>query len=500
MKLKEIIEELKINNLQIVNNKDIEISGISYDSRETKPGDLFVCIKGEHLDSHNFAFEAFKNGAVAFLCQRELIEKNISNAVQIIVDYPEKVMADICSILYNYPSKDLNLIGITGTNGKTTVAHLIQYIIENSLKNDQKCGLIGTLGYKMSCDDIYHCTCHTTPQAPELQLVLNQMRLNNLPFVAMEVSSHSLEQNRIGGCSFKAAVFTNLTQDHLDYHITMNNYFNAKALLFKNLSKNDFAIINNDDEYAEKFINILPDNGVKLLTYGVKKESDVTAKDIRFNSDGVLFTCVYKNENIEFKLKLNGMFNVYNALSAIATTLCFGFDIQDIRKSLSEVENVPGRFEVVNKDPLVIVDYAHTPDGLKNVLNAASDLKQADGKLICLFGCGGDRDATKRPKMAHIADSLADKVVITSDNPRSEDPNAIISDIMSGISSINTDHIFVEPDRAKAIKFLRQISNKNDIIVVAGKGHEDYQILADKTIHFDDKEHVQNVFSAKILK
>lgn len=483
MKLEELIKDLKYKEL--INFENVDITGISYNSKTTKSGDIFVCLVGEHSDGHDYAETAVKNGAVALLVEKKLQGKCIY-LPQILVESTRQQIADISDKFYNSPSKDLNLIGVTGTNGKTTVTHLVQKIL-------QDCSLIGTLGYKLNADDDYKEAKHTTPQAPELQATLALMREKGIKNVVMEVSSHALEQNRVGGCVFKGAVFTNLTQDHLDYHITMDNYFEAKAILFKNLKAGDFAVINADDDYSQRFLNVIP-KGVNVLTYG-KNSADVVAKDVKFSLSGAEFICETKDfGSLPVKLHMNGMFSVYNVLAAIATGLAMGIKLEDCISPLQDTTGVAGRFEVVVKNPLVIVDYAHTPDGLEKVLLAAREITPEKSKLICLFGCGGDRDATKRPKMGAIAEKLSDKIVITSDNPRSEDPQQIITDILSGLKSINTQEVFVEPDRGKAIKLLKTISNKEDVIVIAGKGHEDYQILKTKTIHFDDREEARKVF------
>ena len=489
MKLSKIIENTKYK--QLLNFNDVEITGISYNSKTVEKGNLFVCLKGEYSDGHDYAKMAFDNGAAAFLTEKELD----IDAPQIIVESTRHRIADVASAFYEYPSKNLKLIGVTGTNGKTTVTHLIQRIIEDAGK---KCAIIGTLGYKMSGKDSYHDAKHTTPQAPELQKTLKKMLGEKIDCVAMEVSSHALEQNRVGGCFFDGAVFTNLTQDHLDYHITMNNYFEAKAILFKNLQPGCFAIINNDDEYAQKFIAAVPE-GVKTYTYGIKKNADVTAENIEFSIHGAKFDCIIHGKKRAVNLQMNGMFSVYNVLAAVTSALAMGIELKIALKALENVKGVAGRFEVVAKKPLVIVDYAHTPDGLENVLNSAREITPKDGKLICLFGCGGDRDATKRPKMGAIAEKIADKIVITSDNPRSEDPQQIITDIIAGLKSVNPDKVTVEPDRGHAIALLKDIADNNDVVVIAGKGHEDYQILKDRTIHFDDREEARKVFEGSVI-
>ncbi len=498
MKLDELIEYLDYKDL--INFKNIDITGISYNSKTTKKGDIFVCLVGEHTDGHEFALSAIENGAAALLVERKVEGTKVP---QVVVSSTRHKIADIADRFYSSPSKGINLIGITGTNGKTTVTHLIQKIFE---ENGQKCALIGTLGYKLSSNGEYRDAKHTTPQAPELQATLRMIKdVEKIDNVVMEVSSHALDQNRVGGCRFNGAVFTNLTQDHLDYHITMDNYFKAKALLFEHLKDGNFAVINADDEYGDRFISVVPE-GVKVYTYGVKQQSDVMAKDIQFSLNGAEFTLVTGDHinsagSKEYKVNLhmNGMFSVYNVLAAITTGLALGIDIEVALKALQNVKGVAGRFEVVIKKPLVIVDYAHTPDGLENVLKSAREITPKDGKLICLFGCGGDRDATKRPKMGAIAERLADKIVITSDNPRSEDPQAIITDIIAGLKSVNTESVIVEPDRGTAIGLLKTIANNNDVVLIAGKGHEDYQILKDKTIHFDDREEARKVFEGSVI-
>lgn len=485
MKLETLIENLHYEEL--INFKDVEITGISYNSNTTKSGDIFACLVGEHSDGHDYFKSAVESGARAFFVEKPLD----THLPQVVVKSTRRQIADIADKFYNSPSKSLNLIGVTGTNGKTTVTHLVQKILESG---GGKCALIGTLGYKLESAGEYKEAKHTTPQAPELQSLLSRIVKQDIKNIVMEVSSHALEQNRVGGCVFEGAVLTNLTQDHLDYHITMDNYFDSKAILFKNLKEGTFAVINADDEYAQRFLNIIP-QGVKVLTYGIKNGADVMAKNVEFTLTGANFNCETKRfETKEVKLQMNGLFSVYNVLAAISVGLALELKLEDCISPLENTKGVAGRFEIVAKNPLVIVDYAHTPDGLENILTAAKEITPKGSKLICLFGCGGDRDATKRPKMGEIAQRLSDKIVITSDNPRSENPQQIITDVLAGLKSINAQKVFVEPDRKKAIELLKNICDKNDVVVIAGKGHEDYQILKDKTIHFDDREEARKVF------
>ena len=485
MELSDIVKHIDCK--EVLNFKNVDIKGISYNSNTIKSHEIFVCLKGEHVDGHNFALSAFEKGAIAIMAEHPL---NIE-IPQLIVDSTQEKIADLAACFYHNPTHSLNLIGITGTNGKTTVTHLVQRIFEYVNK---KCALIGTLGYKLNSTSDYLEAKHTTPQAPELQHTLSVILQADVTNVVMEVSSHALDQYRVKNCKFQGAAFTNLTQDHLDFHITMENYFNAKAKLFTSLEKGSFAVINKDDKYSKKLIDKIP-NGVNILTYGIKNDSDLKADNIEFTSRGVIFNCSYKDETVQIKLLLNGMFSVYNALCAIGVSLMSGISLTDAKDALETTKSVAGRFEIVHSDPMVIVDYAHTPDGLENILRAARELTPKDAELICMFGCGGDRDATKRPKMGLIAQSLSDKIVVTSDNPRSEDPQQIITDILSGLKLINPKTVFVEPDRHLAIELLKKISTPKDVIILAGKGHEDYQILKDKTIHFDDRKKKKKVFN-----
>ncbi len=484
MKLRNLIESMSYIELVNCDDPTIEIDGISFNSKKTKHNDIFVCLTGEHVDGHEYAEDAVNNGAVACIAERRL---NLDTP-QIIVENTQEALAKVSAEFYGYSSSKLNVIGVTGTNGKTTVTHLIQKLYEAF---DLHCVLIGTLGYKFTSSEQYHDSGHTTPQAPNLQRLMYYINDKCYDNVVMEVSSHSLAQHRVDNIDFKGAVFTNLTQDHLDFHITMENYFRAKAKLFENLVTGDFAVLNNDDPYSGRLKEVISPN-VSLYTYGINTNADVKAENISFGNNGAKFTCIVRGEEYKVKLLMNGMFSVYNVLAALTTALALEFDIEKSIKVLEQIQGVAGRFEIIVNKPTVIVDYAHTPDGLENVLKAAREITPQGGNLICIFGCGGDRDTTKRPKMGRIAEKLADKVIVTSDNPRSENPQQIITDILAGFKSVN--EVIVEPDRELAIKEAYKLANANDVVLVAGKGHEDYQIIGDTTIHFDDREKVREIF------
>ncbi|MEW5822357.1 MAG: UDP-N-acetylmuramoyl-L-alanyl-D-glutamate--2,6-diaminopimelate ligase [Cyanobacteriota bacterium] len=484
------LKNIKYDLIKAENDNNPLINAISYNSKTTEPGNIFVCLVGENFDAHKFVDDAILKGAVAVIAQKNI--KGLSVPV-VVVENTAKVMAVVATEIYDNPSKRIRLIGITGTNGKTTVTHLVEKILE---KNKKKCGLIGTLGHRFKSTDKYLNSKHTTPQAPELQSYLAEMVDQKFDYTVMEVSSHALDLHRVQDCHFAVALITNLTQDHLDFHVTMENYASAKLKLFSQLAESELenktAIINIDDNYAGKFLEIIPDNITKL-TYGLASDADIQAVDIEYSVNGTVFTCVAPEKTFKVNLKLKGLFSVYNALSAISVSIAEKVPPEIICEALEEIENIPGRFETVSSNPLIIVDYAHTPDGLSNVLTAARKLVPDGGELITLFGCGGDRDPTKRPKMAKIVEDLSDKIIVTSDNPRTEDPQQIITDILTGIKSLGSSHVKVEIDRALAIEMAIKSAKPDDVIVVAGKGHEDYQILADRTIHFDDREEVKKV-------
>lgn len=477
-----------------------EVAGVTSDSRQAKPGTVFVALGGSRTDGHQFLQAAGGQGALALIVEADRKGSLVLPAGVPVIAVPStyKALAEISSALQGQPGKQLRLVGVTGTNGKTTVTHLIEQMLEDQGK---KVGLIGTLGHKTTKQQSYDSTGHTTPMAPELQEILHEMKQDGNEFVVMEVSSHALEQYRVHGCDFEVAVLTNITQDHLDYHKTMEQYWKAKALLFSRLEvaegKKRSAVINLDSDYAREFIAACP-KGVELYTYAINApDANVRIENPNYSIAGSSFTVITPAGKAEVKLKLGGQFSVYNALAALASGLALGIPLDACVKSLEKVPGIRGRFEVVSEKPYVIVDYAHTPDGLENVLNAARVVTPKSARLIAVFGCGGDRDATKRPKMGGIAERLADMLVVTSDNPRTEDPQQILTDVISGIQRFDSARMMVEADRKQAIHQAIDMAQPEDIIVVAGKGHEDYQILGDRTIHFDDREVVQDYVKLK---
>jgi len=486
-KIIDCFEPIEVSDEEALNNSSF--TGISQDSRKILKGNIFVCIQGERSDGHDHVKQAVENGAKLIISQKKLPAD--VGCPYIVVKDTKQAMAALSALFYKNPSRDIDLIGVTGTNGKTTVTHLTEKIFEEA---GIDCALLGTLGSRYSSNEEYAETEYTTPQAPELQQKLRDVADRGIKKVVMEVSSHALDQHRVTECEFSGAVFTNLTQDHLDYHITMDNYFNAKSkllnLLKKDSDKNKYAVINADDKYFTGLPDLIPKNieNMKVFTYGVENKADIMAENIIFAANGTRFCCKTPLGNIKVKMQLTGMFNIYNVLAAIGVGIAEGLNLKTCIKAIESVKSIPGRFETVSKKPLVIVDYAHTPNGLENVLESAKALVPPKGRLICVFGCGGDRDVTKRPQMGEIAERLCDKIIVTSDNPRTEDPQQIITDILTGIKELNSRKIFVEPGRAIAIEQAIVNSAKDDVIVIAGKGHEDYQIINDEKFHFDDKE------------
>ncbi len=473
MKLKNLIECIG----ELANT---EITGVTCDSRAVKDGYIFVCIKGFASDGHKFAASALKNGAAVIIAEYDLGVEN-----QIIVEDTHAAYADICAKWFGNPADSLKLIGVTGTNGKTSVTYMLKKILESA---GYKVGLIGTI-QNMICDEVI-ATENTTPNAYDLNSLFALMKAKGCTYVIMEVSSHALDQCRVYNLDFEVAMFTNLTQDHLDYHKTMENYLAAKKKLFKMCKT---AVINSDDEYAAEIINEL---NCKVVTYSANDNSTYSAKAVQYKPTGVDYEFVSDKDICHIKVNTGGKFTVYNSLCAAATAVELGLPIEIAATAIAELPGIKGRAEVVpcDRDFTIIIDYAHTPDGLKNILTTFCECKK--NRLTVVFGCGGDRDKTKRPIMGSTAARYADFVIVTSDNPRSEVPSAIIDDILVGMDGTPTPYKVIE-NRVEAIKYAVETAVKDDIIVLAGKGHETYQILKDGTIHLDEREVVAEALAQR---
>lgn len=475
MKLKELICQENLFN------PDLEIKGVTCSSSEVKEGYIFVCIEGTIIDGHSFADEAIKKGAAAIVCQKDLKLKN-----QILVDDTRKEYYKISANWFLSPAKSLKIIGITGTNGKTSVAFMVKAILE---KAGHKVGLIGTINNFIS-QEIFPAK-NTTPDAYELNSLFSLMREKGCNYVVMEVSSHAIDQKRIYGIEFEVAAFTNLTQDHLDYHKNMDNYFKVKAKLFE---KCHTAVINFDDTYGKKLYDSVK---CKKVSYSFGDDAATySAKDIEYFPDSVKYFMVGYNYINRIKVGTGGKFTIYNSLCAATIAKELGIEDSVICEALKDMHGVKGRAEVVptNSDFTVVIDYAHTPDGLKNILTTFKEFREH--RLVALFGCGGDRDKTKRPIMGEIAAQIADYVIVTSDNPRSEEPMDIINDILVGFNDTKTPYVVIE-NRVEAIKYAIANARKNDIIILAGKGHETYQILKNEIIHLDEREVVLEALDVK---
>jgi UDP-N-acetylmuramoyl-L-alanyl-D-glutamate--2,6-diaminopimelate ligase len=469
---------------------------IEYDSRKIKPGDCFVAISGEKFDGHDYISAAIKAGAKKIVVddkKKDLLNKIIEQNHEIEFSFVRDTRIELALLAHleaNEPSKKLKLIGITGTNGKTTVTHLLQGI----LSEFSSCSLLGTMGLKKTLNSNYLDLGNTTPQSKEIQSIMQELVSEAIEYLTMEVSSHAVDQKRTEYIDFKSFAVTNLTQDHLDYHLTMENYFQSKAAAFKQVT--DMVVLNADDEYYSRFKQVADDLKLKNLSISIENSADYQAKNISYSNSGLNYELHHKGEKILMvQLQLNGSFNVYNSMFAIVLALNEGISKESLEKILPKLTPVSGRFEVIKSEfsPMCVVDYAHTPDGLENVLKGARDLLKPGARLICLFGCGGDRDITKRPKMAKIAHQLADFIYVTSDNPRTEDPEQIVADILTGIPEMSKAKVII--DRRQAIIDAIKSASLDDIVVIAGKGHEDYQIIGETKIHFDDREEVRAVLS-----
>lgn len=479
MKLKELLKALK--SCEIQGFEDTEIFDIQYDSRAVGKGSLFVAIKGEKADGNLFAPQAVEKGAVAVVTDRSKesgVRSQEYAATIIYVPNAREALAKISAAFYGEPASKLKLLGITGTNGKTTTSFLVESILREAGLNP---GVIGTINYRYAGKVLP--APNTTPESLDLQRLLKDMVDNGVKAVVMEVSSHALDQERVGGCIFDAGVFTNLTQDHLDYHLTMDKYFEAKARLFTDfIDEGRVAVINMDDPKGEE----LSKRAVgRVMGYGGKGRGGVNIypKEIALGVDGIKGIFMTPAGEVKVKSSLIGEFNLYNILAAVGAGVGLGLPVEAIEKGISDLKNVPGRLERVDAGQpfTILVDYAHTPDALERVLSTIRGL--TDKKIITVFGCGGDRDKGKRPIMGKIAAEYSDVVIVTSDNPRTEDPLKIIEDIKAGITGVR-----VIPDRREAIREAIREANEGDVVLLAGKGHEDYQIVGKEKIHFDDRE------------
>jgi len=478
-KLKNLLENIQAETELSL---ETELSGITYDSRKVKRGNLFVVRKGSKDHGRNYIEQAKDNGAVAIVSE----EKIDSPLPLILVSDASLALAKLAANFYRHPSKDLLLIGVTGTNGKTTTTYLLESILNLAGK---KTGVIGTINYRLGKELFSYGL--TTPEAVDLQEIISWMKKRGVESIIMEVSSHALEQKRTEGCYFDLAIFTNLTREHLDFHQTMEKYFAAKTKLFTSLSlevkKNlpKFAIINLDSQWGEKLVELVK---IPVLTYGIKKKSNFQAKRIKLQEKNSFFLLQTKNDEFPVHLPLVGKYNILNALAAAACASAIGIKREIIINGLGKVTFIPGRLERVERgQPFsVFIDYAHTADALENVLLTLREL--AKKRIVTVFGCGGDRDRSKRPLMGEVAAQLSDFTIITSDNPRSEDPQQIVLDIEAGIRRVKKENYKVIIDRWQAIREALRMAEAGDFILLAGKGHENYQIFADRTIHFNDKE------------
>ena len=478
MKLSELLRNVETASEYI----DREVSDVTDKSSEISNGCVFVCIKGAHFDGHSVAAQAMDDGAAAVIVERDL---GIAN--QILVDNTRDAYSRICAAFYGEPADSLKLIGVTGTNGKTTTTFLLKNIF-NSL--GIKTGLIGTV--KNITGDKEYVSSLTTPDSKELQALYREMVDSGCEYCIMEVSSQALAQGRVDGCRFEFALFTNLTQDHLDYHGNFENYANAKRKLFEIC---DTAIINADDPYAEKMVEGLP---CRVVTFAIDKEdSDYTAKNIKCYADSVRYELLTPETIGRVSIKIPGRFTVYNSMGAAVCAIEAGVPFDRVLEAVCASKGVPGRVEVVDTDTeyTVLIDYAHSPDGLENVISSVRET--TEGRVITVFGCGGDRDRTKRPKMGKIVGDLADIAVVTSDNPRSENPSLIIDDILEGMTDSKAEIVVVE-DRTQAIKRAMQMAKTGDVVLLCGKGHETYQILNTGKIHYDEREIVAGILEGKI--
>ena len=484
MKIKEII--VNCNLLELIGDKDIDITKVSFDSREVEPGTMFFAVKGTQTDGHAYIETALEKGAIAIVCEK--LPKTLKEGVTYIrVDDSAYVLGMGVSNFYGNPSRSLKLVGVTGTNGKTTIATLLYRLFTDA---GYACGLLSTIENIVDHEVIP--STHTTPDPVELNALLRKMVEHECEYAFMEVSSHSIDQRRIAGLHFAGGIFTNLTHDHLDYHKTMANYRNAKKKFFDDLPANAFALTNLDDKNGSV---MLQNTKARKLSYALKHDADFKGMVLESHFDGMLM----KVNNTEMFTRLVGGFNASNILAIYGAATALGFNKDELLIEISKLNGANGRFDMVHSDSGIvgIVDYAHTPDALENVLKTINEVRKHKETLITVVGCGGNRDATKRPEMAAAAVKLSDKVILTSDNPRDEEPDEIIRQMKEGINGEDMRKVLSITDRREAIRTAVALADKGDIILLAGKGHEDYQIIKGVKRHFDDKEELTNALKEK---
>ncbi len=482
MRLSELLDEKLVT--KISGNSETEIEKICYDSRKACENSVFVCIVGFETDGHKYIKNAIDKGATAIVVQEGSEIPEIPEGITVVTSCDtRKMLAKMSASFFGNPQKKLKMIGVTGTNGKTTVTTLIKTVLEFK---EKRVGLIGTNANYINGKELP--AERTTPESYELFELLAKMVEEDVEYVIMEVSSHSLELDRIYGIEFLVGAFTNLTQDHLDFHKTIENYKNAKKKLF-NICEN--AVVNVDDaagaEYADDIL-------VPLLTYGIENKASLKAYDIKISARGVIFNMEYEGKVYKVRLGIPGKFSVYNALTALGSVIAAGISVEKAIEALTFAKGVMGRCETVytNTDYTVIIDYAHTPDGLENIISTVKEF--CEGRVITLFGCGGDRDCTKRPVMGSVAARLSDYCIVTSDNPRTENPAKIIEDVMVGVNETDCEHIVIE-NRREAIGYALSFAKRGDCIILAGKGHETYQIVGKTKNHFDEREIIAEYLS-----
>jgi len=480
--LNDILKEVHI--IAKDGNLNISVRDIIFDSRKVIPGCLFVAVKGTQTDGHQYINQAVEKGAAAIICEK-LPEKTAGNIAYVVVKNSAETLGLVASAFYNYPSSKIKLIGVTGTNGKTTTVTLLYNLVR---KLGHKAGLLSTVRNYIN-DNVIEAT-HTTPDAVQINHLLDKMVQSGCDYCFMEVSSHAIDQHRISGLDFAGAVFTNITHDHLDYHKTFADYLKAKKKFFDDLKPESFALINTDDKNGRVMVQ---NTHARVKTYGIKTAADFKAKIIESHFEGSLL----RIDNTDVWTYFVGTFNAYNLLSVYATALMSGLNSAEILTTLSLLKPVEGRFETFRSQHGItaIVDYAHTPDALFNVLNTINQIRKKEQDLITVVGAGGDRDKTKRPQMAKIAATNSNKVILTSDNPRTEDPNQIIEDMKTGLQNEDRKKTIAITDRKEAIRAACLLAKKNDIILVAGKGHETYQEVNGVKHHFDDREIIKQTFN-----